>query len=64
MSWGKVDPSGLPDTVVCYTDTTIALPIITSYLAETVGSREPKRLYARRDEALDLLKRESGYAGV
>jgi deoxyhypusine synthase len=64
VSWGKVDPSGLPDTVVCYTDTTIALPIITSYLAETVGSREPKRLYARRDEALDLLKRESGYAGA
>ncbi|MBU1275426.1 MAG: deoxyhypusine synthase [Proteobacteria bacterium] len=59
VSWGKVDPEGLPDTVVCYTDTTIALPIITSYLAETVGSREPKRLYARRDEALELLKKEA-----
>ncbi|MBU1157606.1 MAG: deoxyhypusine synthase [Proteobacteria bacterium] len=59
VSWGKVDPEGLPDTVVCYTDTTIALPIITSYLAETVGSREPKRLYARRDEAMELLKREA-----
>jgi deoxyhypusine synthase len=59
VSWGKVDPQGLPDTVVCYTDTTIALPIITSYLAETVGSREPKRLYARRDEAMELLRQEA-----
>ncbi len=60
VSWGKVDPEGLPGTVVCYTDTTIALPVITSYLAEAVGGREPKRLYARRDEALDLLKKEAG----
>lgn len=61
VSWGKVDPQGLPDTVVCYTDTTIALPIITSYLAETVGSREPKRLYARREEALALVKKEAKF---
>ncbi len=59
VSWGKVDPSRLPDAVVCYTDSTIALPIITAYLAETVGRRQPKRLYARRDQALELLKREA-----
>ncbi len=61
VSWGKVDPEGLPDTVVCYTDSTIALPILTSYLAETVGRREPKRLYARRDEALELVKQEARF---
>lgn len=60
VSWGKVDPEGLPGTVVCYTDTTIALPVITSYLFEAVGSREPKRLYAQRDEALELLRKEAG----
>ena len=27
VSWGKVDPDRLPDAVVCYTDTTIAMPI-------------------------------------
>ncbi|MCF8115967.1 MAG: deoxyhypusine synthase [Desulfarculaceae bacterium] len=59
VSWGKVDPEGLPGTVVCYTDSTIALPIITSYLTEAGGSREPKRLYARRDEALELLRKEA-----
>jgi deoxyhypusine synthase len=62
VSWGKVDPTQLPGTVVCYTDTTLALPLITAYLLETVGRREPKRLYARRDEALDLLRREAGRA--
>ncbi len=59
VSWGKVDPAGLPHTVVCYTDSTIALPILTSYLVETVGEREPKRLYRRRDEALGLLRKEA-----
>src|SRR5262249_11914161 len=30
VSWGKIDPSKLPDTVVCYVDTTIALPLLTA----------------------------------
>ncbi len=47
VSWGKVDPSQLPDTVVVYTDSTIALPILTSYALSTVQPRKPKRLYDR-----------------
>src|SRR2546423_14818100 len=31
VSWGKVDPDRLPDAVVCYLDSTVALPIITAY---------------------------------
>ena len=27
MTWGKVDPEKLPDSVTCYTDSTIALPL-------------------------------------
>ncbi|MFZ5584809.1 MAG: homospermidine biosynthesis protein [Thermodesulfobacteriota bacterium] len=59
VSWGKVDPEGLPNTVVCYTDTTIALPLLTAYLIQTRGQREPRRLYARREEALELVAREA-----
>jgi deoxyhypusine synthase len=33
VSWGKVDPDRLPDAVVCYTDTTIAMPLVTSLRA-------------------------------
>src|SRR5215467_2432601 len=31
VSWGKVDPDRLPDAVVCYLDSTVALPLITAY---------------------------------
>ncbi len=59
VSWGKVDPAGLPHTVVCYTDITLALPILAAYLIQAKGSRQPKRLYTRREEALELLRKEA-----
>ena len=31
MSWGKIDPDNLPACVVCYLDSTISLPLITTY---------------------------------
>ncbi|MGI8836705.1 MAG: homospermidine biosynthesis protein [Pyrinomonadaceae bacterium] len=58
VSWGKVDPDRLPDAVVCYVDSTVALPIITAYALATHGAREPKRLYERRQEFMDLLVSE------
>src|SRR5438874_5321557 len=58
VSWGKVDPDTLPDCVVCYTDTTIALPLLTAYCLSRVKARKLKRLYARRDEMLDRVKAE------
>jgi deoxyhypusine synthase len=54
VSWGKVDPDKLPDTVVCYCDSTIALPVLTAYALTNHAPRKPKRLYDRRD---DLMKR-------
>lgn len=48
VSWGKVDPDGIPDSVVCYTDTTLALPILTSYALSRHEPRPPKRLYCQR----------------
>jgi deoxyhypusine synthase len=48
VSWGKVDPDRLPDAVVCYTDTTIALPLLTAYALTRHEPREPKRLMKRR----------------
>jgi deoxyhypusine synthase len=58
VSWGKVDPERLPDAVVCYVDSTVALPIITAYALARHEPREPKRLYDRREEFMDLLRRE------
>lgn len=58
VSWGKVDPDRLPDAVVCYVDSTVALPIITAYALARHEPREPKRLYERRGEFMELLQSE------
>jgi deoxyhypusine synthase len=58
VSWGKVDPDRLPDAVVCYTDSTIAMPLLAAYALGKHSPREPKRLFKRRGEMLDRLKRE------
>lgn len=52
MTWGKIDPEQLPDTVVCYCDSTIALPILAAYALATTAPRPLKRLYDRRDALL------------
>ena len=56
VSWGKVDPDTLPDCVVCYTDTTIALPLLTACCLSRVKPRRLKRLYDRREEILKKVK--------
>lgn len=58
VSWGKIDPDRLPDAVVCYVDSTVALPIITAYALARHQPREPKRLYDRRQEFMALLVSE------
>jgi deoxyhypusine synthase len=56
VSWGKVDPEKLPDSVVCYTDSTIALPLITAYVLSRVKPRKQKRLLDRRDAILETVR--------
>ena len=56
VSWGKVDPDKLPDCVVAYLDSTIALPLLTAYCLTKVKPRRPKRLYDRRDAILDKVR--------
>jgi deoxyhypusine synthase len=58
VSWGKVDPDRLPDAVVCYTDTTIAMPLLTHYALANHRPRKLKRLYDKRGDAIRALTRE------
>lgn len=58
VSWGKIDPDQLPGTVVCYVDSTVALPLITTYAFAKREPRKLKRLYDRRNEMMNLLKTE------
>ena len=58
VTWGKVDPDKLPDAVVAYVDSTIALPILTSYALAKVKPKPLKQLYNRREAMLGGLYRE------
>ncbi|MHB8782575.1 MAG: homospermidine biosynthesis protein [Desulfobacteria bacterium] len=57
VSWGKVDPDKLPDTVVCYLDSTVALPLLCAFAFDRVGKRTRRRLYDRREEMLSTLEK-------
>ena len=63
VSWGKIDPDRLPDAVVCYLDSTVALPLLTAYAHARHERRELKRLYDRRNEMMTLLRDEFARAG-
>ena len=56
VSWGKIDPEELPNTIVCYTDSTIALPLLTAYVLQKCQPRQLKKLYDRRDAMLEKLR--------
>jgi deoxyhypusine synthase len=60
VSWGKVNPGVLPDTVVAYCDSTIAFPIFCEYAIGSPNGRRPrKELVHRRDALVANLKREA-----
>jgi len=63
VSWGKIDPDQLPDSVVCYADSTIALPLLTAYVLERAQPRPLKRLYDQREAMLEQLKRQYATRG-
>src|SRR5262249_47589832 len=56
MTWGKVDPEKLPDSVTCYTDSTIALPLLTAYALARRAARPLRRLYDLREQDYAALK--------
>lgn len=65
VSWGKIDPERLPDAVVAYVDSTVALPILTAYALSKHAERPLKRLYAKRDALLaDLKSAHAARAGA
>ena len=58
MTWGKVDPAQLPDTVTCYLDSTVALPLLTAYALSEHAPRQPRRLMDRLEEMTQQLQDE------
>jgi deoxyhypusine synthase len=58
VSWGKIDPDRLPDAVVCYLDSTVALPLLTAYAHARHAPRTLKRLLDRREKNMRVLRDE------
>jgi deoxyhypusine synthase len=60
VSWGKVNPGVLPDTVVTYVDSTIAFPLFCEYaVGHKNGRRKRKNLVHRREELVSALRSEA-----
>jgi deoxyhypusine synthase len=56
VTWGKVDPGQLPDTVTCYLDSTVALPLLTVYAL----AQRPPRPLRRLTDRLEALTAQLG----
>jgi deoxyhypusine synthase len=56
VTWGKVDPDKLPGTVVCYLDSTVALPLLTAYALAKRKPRRVKNLYAQREKLVEAMR--------
>src|ERR1044072_6954500 len=58
VSWGKVNPGVLPDTVVAYCDSTIAFPLFCEYAVGSKNGRRPRKelIYEREALVADLLR--------
>src|SRR5436305_4834912 len=56
VSWGKIKPDLLNDTVVVYADTTLAFPLLAAYAVSRAAPRERRQLYLRREQLLDDLR--------
>jgi deoxyhypusine synthase len=60
VSWGKVNPGVLPDTVVAYADSTIAFPLFCEYAVGSSNARRPrKELVHKRDALVAALRKEA-----
>ena len=59
-TWGKVDPERLPDALIAYIDSTLAMPVITFMLGRSVA-RAVEKAVRRRAELLE--KPRSGTSG-
>jgi len=56
VSWGKIKPEQLNSTVVVYSDSTIALPLLTAYAVSKAQPKPRKELYAQRESLLNALQ--------
>ena len=50
VSWGKIDPTKLEETITAYVDVTVAFPLMVAYVLRTTKPKKLKRLFDRGQE--------------
>ena len=50
VTWGKIDPTKLEQSVTAYVDVTVAFPLLAAYVLQTTKPKKLKRLYDRGEE--------------
>ena len=50
VTWGKIDPTKLQESVTAYVDVTVAFPLLAAYVLQTTKPKKLKRLYDRGEE--------------
>ena len=58
VSWGKINPEELKNTVVGYSDFTLALQILFTYAFDQAKPRIRKNLYLHREELMKRMEKE------
>src|SRR5690349_16026273 len=56
VSWGKIKPDMLEESVVVYADTTIAFPLIAAYAVSRAEPRPRRELYTHREDMMRELR--------
>ncbi len=56
VSWGKIKPDQLRDTVVVYSDSTLALPVLAAYAISKARPRPRRGLYAKREALVEQMR--------
>ena len=59
VSWGKINPKEIKNTVVVYADVTLAAPLLFSYAVEKAKPRRKKNLYLKRKKLVYNLEKEA-----
>jgi deoxyhypusine synthase len=59
VSWGKINPDELKNTVVVYADVTLAVPLLFAYAIEKSEPRQHKNIYLKRRELIYNLEKSA-----
>ena len=55
VSWGKIDPTMLDHTQVCYGDVSVYLPLFAAYVTGSAPKRKPRRLWKQSEEIIERI---------